>query len=173
MATRSNIAIVLRPEDLNRPLNFVDHIVEHQIDSAMIECSNAREQKSVILDLRSIFTDVRSTEENPVLQIYSHWDGYPEGVGVELLKSFNTYEKALALVLAGDTSGVYDGATHVYSLGKDEEYDGKWGCRPDALPKPDCQQEYLYTFADGEWKLGNKMISLSEYLDNPDNFYND
>ena len=104
---------------------------------------------------------------------YGQWDGYPEGVGAELLKSFNSYEKALALVLAGDTSGVYDGATHAYSLGQGEDYDGMFGNRPDTLEKPSCDQEYLYTFANGEWKLGNRMISLKDYLDTPDNFYND
>lgn len=39
-----------------------------------------------------------------MLSIYSHWDGYPNWVGVRLLKYFNTEEKVKELLSMGDVS---------------------------------------------------------------------
>ena len=160
MATRSNIAIVLNKEDLNRPFTLLDVIDRFDLDEDMIGGSGARSPKHE--DWEDIFTEVTATDEKPVLQIYCHWDGYPEGVGAELLENFNSYEKALALVMAGDTSSVSAGQTQCYSLGQGEEYEGQ--CEPSFQEAASEDEEYLYVWRDGKWTLGETGRDLAKVL---------
>ena len=96
MATRANIAIVLNSEDRDKPLNFMsDRFKEVR---PLLEKNLAEEVQE-----KCNFVDIMS---HKVLQIYNHHDGYPDHLGYILKKYYNTYEKALALILAGDTSFV-------------------------------------------------------------------
>ena len=40
--------------------------------------------------------------------VYTHWDGYPEGVGKQLVLNYNSQELAEKLVSNGDMSSVYE-----------------------------------------------------------------
>ena len=80
---------------------------------------------------------------NAVLQIYCHNDGYPEGVGYALIKGYNSYEKALALILGGDLSSLYKSHSCPYSLGKGED---PIQCAPDVLEKAEIKECFLYVF---------------------------
>ena len=102
MATRSNIAILLRPEDRNRTFNVMDPDFD-DYRPEMMRCPNCRSEKSE--DCKNIFPDC-NPNGSAVLQIYCHWDGYPEGVGEALQSGYNTYEQALALILGGDLSSL-------------------------------------------------------------------
>lgn len=122
MATRSNIAIILKEEDkarvfaeLNERLDEVGGRFRYGVDNGN------------------------------VLQIYCHWDGYPEGVGQDLLDDFNSYDEALKLILEGDHSTPYESY-----ISKGEDWVSN---RPDQKEKPKCEQDYLYVFKDGEWKM--------------------
>lgn len=46
-------------------------------------------------------------EDNSILSVYCHWDGYPEFNGVKLQKHFNSYEKAAELIDGGDISSLW------------------------------------------------------------------
>lgn len=138
MATRSNIAILLRPEDRNRTLNIMDECFDDY--RSRMQCPNCRSTKSE--DLKNIFPNCEP-KGNPVLQIYCHWDGYPEGVGASLQSSYNSYEEALALILGGDLSSLDDSKSFPYSLGEGEDANS---CAPAVLQKPELNEEYLYVF---------------------------
>lgn len=75
MSTRSNIAILLRPEDRNK-------------------------------DFKTPWGQVVNANGKKYLYVYCHNDGYPEGVGVDLITMFDgdKYEKALEYILMGDRS---------------------------------------------------------------------
>lgn len=135
MATRANIAIVLKPEDQNVPLNFMsDRFKDVRPKVGMGEESEIE------------FTDIIANK--PVLQIYNHHDGYPDHLGTVLNRYYNDYEKALALILAGDTSFVDQHGTKVYASRPDEGYERN---KPVILDYARTNEEYLYTFVNGKW----------------------
>ena len=138
MATRSNIAILLRPEDRNRTLNVMDECFNGY--RPRMQCPYCRSAKPE--DLKNIFPNCEPNG-NPVLQIYCHWDGYPDGVGASLQSSYNSYEEALALILGGDLSSLDDSKSFPYSLGEGEDANR---CAPTVLQKPELNEEYLYVF---------------------------
>lgn len=75
MSTRSNIAILLRPEDRNK-------------------------------DFKTPWGEVVNANGKKYLYVYCHNDGYPEGVGADLINMFDgdKYEKVLKYILMGDRS---------------------------------------------------------------------
>lgn len=138
MSTRSNIAIILRPEDRNLSLNVMDERFDDYRPN--MRCPNCRSQKEE--NMEDIFPDCEP-KGNAVLQIYCHWDGYPEGVGEALQSGYNTYENALALILGGDLSSLDQSHSCPYSLGKNEDASC---CAPTVLQKAELNEEYLYVF---------------------------
>jgi hypothetical protein len=135
MATRANIAIVLKPEDQNVPLNFMSDRFKDV--RPLVGLGKASEIE---------FTDVIA--DKPVLQIYNHHDGYPDHLGTVLNRYYNDYERALALILAGDTSFVDQHGTEAYASRPDEGYESN---KPMILDHSRVNEEYLYTFVDGKW----------------------
>lgn len=133
MSTRANIAIVLKPEDQNVPLNFMSN-----------RFKDVRPKVGMGEESEIEFTDIIANK--PVLQIYNHHDGYPDHLGTVLNRYYNDYEKALTLILAGDTSYVNKDSTKAYACREGYE-DNK----PKVLNTSYLNEEYLYVFVDGEW----------------------
>lgn len=154
MSTRCNIAIVLKDSDKDRKLNLLEYAEETGFDLKN-RLNDALSDEVV----DETFKD-KYVVSDGVLQIYCHHDGYPEGVGVELLKHFNSYEEALALILAGDTSYLDEGKSGIYAFR--ESYDDD---QPMNIEAPTQFNDYLYTWKDGEWKIGESMKSLKETLE--------
>ena len=50
--------------------------------------------------------------DGSILSAYHHWDGYPQWLGVNLVKHFNSYDKASELIDGGDMSACY--STHTW-----------------------------------------------------------
>ena len=157
MATRSNIAILLRPEDRNRTFNVMDPDFDDYRPE--MRCPNCRSEKSE--DWKDIFPDCEPNGSS-VLQIYCHWDGYPEGVGEALQSGYNTYEQAMALILGGDLSSLYSSYSCPYSLGKGEDA-GR--CAPNVLQKAELNEEYLYVF---DYKTNQWFVKDDYSEDNGD-----
>lgn len=134
MATRSNIAIILKEED------------KEQVFSSL----NERLEKA---GNRFRY----NPEDGNVLQIYCHWDGYPTGVGMDLLTDFNSYEDAIKLILEGDHSTPYE----PYSQ-KGEDWED---LKPSQLTKPRQNHDYLYVFKDGKWKMPATDGMIEECID--------
>lgn len=86
------------------------------------------------------------------LTIYHHWDAYPDRLGEELKKKYNTYEDVLNLCLAGGFSTILDGCMPYGGL------TGKWN-DVDAPEKSDeiipCRFNYQYLYKDGVWYWRN------------------
>lgn len=80
------------------------------------------------------------------LQIYCQHDSYPSHLGKMLLNHYNDYEKALNLILAGDTSGVSENETDAYA-----RYDDWDDVKPEIIDKPYQGEQYLYVYEDGQW----------------------
>ena len=163
MATRSNIAIILRPEDRNRTLNVMDECFDDY--RPRMQCPYCRSAKPE--DLKNIFPNCEP-KGNPVLQIYCHWDGYPDGVGASLQSSYNSYEEALALILGGDLSSLDDSETCPYSLGEGEDANL---CAPAVLQEAKLNEEYLYVFdyKTNQWFIqeygSSQLRQLSKVLE--------
>ena len=45
-------------------------------------------------------------DTNKVTGIYSHWDGYPDGLGHNLMKFYGNPQRVLHLIDAGDVSAI-------------------------------------------------------------------
>ena len=134
MATRSNIAIILKEEDKARVFAELNKRLEE---------AGGRFRYGV--------------DNGNVLQIYCHWDGYPKGVGKDLLNDFNSYDAALKLILEGDHSTPYESYT---SKGEDWESN-----RPEQRTQARCSEEYLYVFKDGEWKMPTEDDAHEDIID--------
>jgi hypothetical protein len=144
MATRSNIAVVVKNEDLGKTIKF---------DENKLPKDRVAEGVEVMEEV---------TINKPVIQIYHHWDGYPEGVGQTLIDDFNDYDKALNLVLGGDVSSINGGCLAYYCA-------REGFVEPAQLDTPICEEEYVYKFEDGNWYFQSdedtEWHNLKEYLD--------
>lgn len=135
MSTRSNIAIILKEEDKAQVFAELNKRLEEAGDRFRYGVDNGN-----------------------VLQIYCHYDGYLSGVGQDLINDFNSYDKALKLILEGDRSTPYISYT---SVGED------WPSnRPEQRMHARRHEDYLYVFKDGNWKIpvNDEMIDI-EYID--------
>ena len=123
MSTRCHIGIILNDNDrkINRTLTTNDGF-------------------SMTLD-----------SNKPCLRIYVHSDGYPEGVGKNLVENLSTYNDVLDYILHGNRS-TYD--TSYVDMG--EYYEENM---PRSIDDPrnnqKIGQEYFYLFDNGEWYYRN------------------
>lgn len=142
MATRSNIAIKLRKEDIGKTFTF---------DPSMMAKAFSN---------KFPFEPVKIRGEYMV--VYHHWDGYPEGVGATLLAEFNDYNSILNLLLMGDLSSINGDEVVSYHGWRNED-------TPPSFTDeyPEVNEEYLYVFEDGEWYVsenGEDKKLLKEVL---------
>ena len=91
------------------------------------------------------------------IAIYCHWDGYLEGIGKELKDNYNTYEKALNLVLGGSISSIENGNVRYYTMRKGEEWTSIEPVEFNTLRTAKKNGifswcEYFYVFDNGEWR---------------------
>lgn len=109
-------------------------------------------------------------EDGKIVSVYCHWDGYPSAKGPILTKFYDTLEKVKELVSGGDMSSLYEKCSgcdgHSFDSPVDGQtiYYGRDRGEEDVGPKTsatlldyfdlvnDSGGEYLYLFADGEWK---------------------
>lgn len=91
-------------------------------------------------------------DKTPYIQIYSHNDGYPGHMLDELETYFNDYDSALKMILAGNTSGIYDGGSQTYTCqGESYEDNAPW-----PVEHPSFDEDYLYVFENDEWTVFNE-----------------
>lgn len=137
MSTNSNIIVKVKKSDIGM--------------IALYDASKLDVPESYWDDLlNGIEENVKITNE--YIGTYCHWDGYLDGVGKALKEHFNTYEKALNLVLGGSCTSIDDdGKIMHFATRKGENWDilqPKQSDNPISLAK----QEYCYLFEDDQWK---------------------
>ena len=145
MATRSYIRVILKEEDRNKDMKFDPSLIGDKTGKYEIGLNEwGRDQ----LDTEHGMWETVNPNGKEALRIYHHWDGYPDAVGLTLISSYETYEKALNLVLGGDWSTI-NGTYNPYALRKCEDWDN---IQPMAIDeKEGVEEEYDYMFKDGEW----------------------
>lgn len=149
MATRSTICLVLDKSDIGKELKFDESKLPEGI---MYSNEYIGKIESVKLS-------------DSVLEIYHHWDGYPEGVGRTLVDKFNTYDLVLNLLLGGDASSIIGDTIIQYCAdgGEDWQYVKPWLTN-------DCllSESYVYKFENGKWYFkgyaDSDWVDLAEYL---------
>ena len=152
MATRATITLKIKDEDLNKTKKFdIDKLPENV----------AYYSDDYIEDLQEVKLN------KPYISIYHHFDGYPEALGLTLYEEFNDYEKALNILLGGDTSSINGNTIIQYcSAYQYEDWDRT---KPDLTDEiPAANQDYQYYF-DGEkwWFRGyekTKWKDLEKFL---------
>lgn len=148
MATRSNICLILNKEDIGKVMKFDETKLPKGVT-----CYNEFLNKVEEVTL-----------EKPVLEIYHHWDGYPDGVGKTLLKQYNDYNTILNLLLGGDASSINGDSVCQYCAWVGEDWER---VKPKQLDKPSFNEEYLYKFENGVWYFRDEnedWTNLEEYL---------
>ena len=119
-------------------------------------------------------------EDGTVRSVYCHFDGYPTGVGAELLQYWNSAERAVALLEYGDLSSVdgpdfapvgsRNGGTVAYSRWRGEtDVDARTDpSRADYRREGDFAIEYYYLYGPRGWEVdqleGDGFQSLAAVL---------
>ena len=86
--------------------------------------------------------------DEAILSVYHHWDGYPEWLGVTLKKKFNTREKVAELIDGGDVS----------CCDSDTDWD-----------RNEVPNHVLYYNARGEKTEPRLDLNFDDYVENPAN----
>jgi hypothetical protein len=90
--------------------------------------------------------------DGTVRACYIHWDGYPSGVGAELVKDFNSVEAINARLDKGDGSSLCDG--FYKDSGEDEVDAVVFASKIEYLTeRVHGWVEWQYLFEDGAWKV--------------------
>ena len=87
--------------------------------------------------------------EDAILSVYHHWDGYPEWLGVHLVKNYTTKDQVAELLDGGDIS----------CIDSDTDWDLK-----------DCESHVQYYNDRGEKTEPRLDLSIEDYLDNGEEY---
>jgi len=92
-------------------------------------------------------------ENGSVTSIYCHYDGYPEGVGKELVENYNSPDKINNLLSKGDMSSIHSNE-HYKDRGETNVDARNSANEQEYLTDTDnCWGEYAYLFRNGEWEV--------------------
>lgn len=104
--------------------------------------------------------------------IYCHHDGYPDGVGKELIEHYNTFESAFNLILGGDCSSIVGDYVR-YATQKSEDWKHIQPHQFDKIQKVSSDSQYVYVFKNNRWylytgdlllMLPKDVLSLDDYI---------
>jgi hypothetical protein len=154
MSTRSNICLVLNKEDIGKVMKF----------------DEAKLPKDVTCDDEFLDMVEEVRLEKPILEIFHHWDGYPECLGKTLLKQYNDYNTILNLLLGGDAISINGDNVCQYRAATGEDWKS---AKPKQFDKPLLNWNYLYKFENGVWYFKDDYFNedwtnLEEYLNKPE-----
>jgi len=94
------------------------------------------------------------TAEGYVRYIYSHWDGYLDGVGATLLESYNTTAQVEELIAHGDVSELDHTMMGSVFYHRDRGEVLNTVCAHETDTVGDLTQEYNYVWTGEEWIVG-------------------
>ena len=102
-------------------------------------------------------------QDDSILSVYHHWDGYPQWLGVMLNEHYNTDEKVRELIDGGNMSSCYSTSVWNKETEKFDECEGHpeyYGGNSEApqisqtmqdLAEIDDGQEFFYLWLKGDW----------------------
>ena len=99
------------------------------------------------------------------LGIYCHFDGYPNGVGKELVSSYNDFSSAFNLILGGDCSFILAGEIKRYATRKGENWKYIQPRQLDEVKTVSSDSQYLYLFENNHWNLITSGYKIYLYPD--------
>ena len=111
-------------------------------------------------------------QDDSILSVYHHWDGYPTWLGRILKSHYNTKEKVAELIDGGDMSSCWNDEVWGKKLPVGKYAPEYYSARgEDCPPRYDNSvedflsngEEYSYIFRDGEWVCYN----MNEFNDMP------
>ena len=112
--------------------------------------------------------------DGSVLSAYSHWDGYPSGVGKILKEHYNSFEKISELIDGGDMSHPYTEYTWTDAKRSPQpQYYSERGedCPPrldysmnQYLMDHSCGEEFVYLWKDDQWLCYDVVPYHEEYM---------
>lgn len=137
MATRSNIVVKVRPEDVGTTKKFDLGLLPKGVGYS-----------------KEFIDKIGEVELQNYMTIYHHWDGYISGLGKQLFNHYNDYQTILNVILGGDASTISSESITQYCAWGDEGWDrvqpkGSENC-------PNCEEVYIYLFEDGVWKVSTR-----------------
>jgi len=94
------------------------------------------------------------TDEGYIRYIYSHWDGYLDGVGATLLESYNTTEQVAELIENGDVSQLADTVADSVFYHRDRGELLNTVCPLETDTVGDLTHDYNYVWTGSEWIVG-------------------
>lgn len=170
MSTRSNITVVLLPEDRGKQLVFDPALVRHPF---IVPAEHAAYYRDAFLykDMASFTVPSIFSPSKPgsALCSYCQSDGYLDGVGATLLEDFPDYRSALNLVLLGDAECIM-AVTDVKTTpaGYSQGVLPSPRRHPEHFPHVECSDNdserdfdgaFHYLFEDGRWKVRTKDVN--------------
>lgn len=156
MSTRSSILVEVPDKYIKRIFRY-DSSMFNEEDWDTETCDEKSEDVSI---------------NKKYLGIYCHFDGYPNGVGKELVNNYWDFSKAFNLILGGDCSAILDNRVRRYATREGEKWKYIQPRQLDKIQKVSDDSEYLYVFMRGRWYLleGDCFIPLLKDLDSYDDY---
>ena len=108
-------------------------------------------------------------EDGSITNVYCHFDGYLDGVGITLVNHYDTEEKIYELLEHGDMSclGEYIKSCEFYKDRGETDVDAK--TIPADVPNikdvyyksgQNCWADYVYLFEDGKWYYSRESVKV-------------
>ena len=99
------------------------------------------------------------------LGIYCHSDGYPNGVGKELISNYPNFSSAFNLILGGDCSFILNRELRRYATRSCEDWKYIQPKQLDEVKTVSSDSEYLYLFENNHWNLITSGYKIYLYPD--------
>ena len=165
MSTRSFIILKVRKEDIGKVMKFNEGLLPKPLDKWQDKDHEGKVWRDETEQDKCQPVEIG----NQFIGIYCHWDGYPDGVGSELVEHFKDYNSILNLILGGSCSSINGGVVRHYANRQGEEWEhlvpsqGKSQTELARVGRSSWA-EYAYSFDEATgWKcadLCNKTISF-------------
>lgn len=155
MSTRSSILIQVPDSFLNSTAKYNSEIFK---DRKLIEIDGWGEE-----DCKDKAEEIFISK--PYLGIYCHNDGYPNGVGKDLISNYNDFSSAFNLILGGDCSVIIQGNIQRYATRKGEKWEYIQPRQLDKVKTVSDDSEYLYLFENNHWNLITSGYKIYLYPD--------
>ena len=163
MSTRSCIILKVRKEDIGKVMKFNEGLLPKPLDKWQEKDHEGKVWRDETEQDKCQPVEIG----NQFIGIYCHWDGYPDGVGSELVEHFKDYNSILNLILGGSCSSINGGVVRHYANRQGEEWEylvpsqGKSQTELARVGRSSLA-EYAYSFDEATgWKcadLCNKTI---------------